>query len=125
MSNQKFQLNPSSHADDLLRGTPPWPRYLNALLGGWLFISALLWSHQSNAMTNSWVVGALMVVSALWALTSPPVRWSNTALATWLGIATLAFIDTRPMTFWNNLIVAAAVFVISLVPSRPEPHTVP
>lgn len=104
------------------RGRPraPWARYLNALLGAWLFSSTYLWQHTANARSNTWIVGFLMAFTAVVALDTPAVRWFNTALAVWLALSTLAMSDIRPTTVWNNLIVAVVALVVSVIPNPGE-----
>lgn len=102
------------------RRRAPWPRYLNALLGAWLFISTFLWHHTANAMSNTWIVGFMMAFTAVVALSTPAVRWFNTVLAVWLAFTTLAMSGIRPITGWNNMIVALVVFVLSVIPSPAE-----
>lgn len=98
----------------------PWPRFLNAALGAWLSLSAFLWFHADSSRTNTWVVGLLMVGAGLWAASAPAVRWFNTVLAVWLALTTLAMVEIRPGTFWNNLVMAIAAFAVSLIPSPSE-----
>jgi hypothetical protein len=38
------------------------------------------------------------------------------ALSVWLFLSTLAFPHLTSATLWNNLIIAALVFVLSLIP---------
>jgi hypothetical protein len=98
-----------------------WPRYLNAAVGAWLFISAFLWPHSSAELTNAWVVGALVFIAALLALGAPTVRYANTVLALWLFISTLA-LGGSTGTMWNHVIVAIVTFVVSLVPNPMSTH---
>lgn len=93
-----------------------WPRYLNAAIAVWLFISAFLWTHTDVQRTNTWIVAVLMFCAALFALGAPMVRFVNAALAAWLFFSTL-FMRSFPATVWNNLIVAIVVFVLALVPT--------
>src|SRR4051812_39923228 len=99
---------------------PSWARYLNALAGTWLLSSAFLWHHASSSKPNTWAVGLLMAIAALWAISAPAIRWFNTVLAVWLALSTLAMTDIRPLTFYNNLIVAVVAFALSLVPPARE-----
>ena len=100
-----------------------WPRYLNALVAAWLFISAFVWPHTVSAQTNTWIVGALMVICAIAALFQPAARWANTVLAVWLFISTWFFPHANTGTVWNNAILAIIVFAVSLVPSSPMQTT--
>jgi SPW repeat-containing protein len=92
-------------------------RYVNIVVGAWLFISAFIWQHSNVSRTNTWIVGALAVIFAVIALRTPVVRFLNTALAVWLFFSTLAFFHVSGGTLWNNLIVAAIMFIASLIPS--------
>jgi hypothetical protein len=91
------------------------PSIIIAILGAWLFISAFAWPHTMGQMTNTWIVGVLCVICALISMAVPWVRYLNTVLAVWLFISTWAFSDSSPGTIWNNVLVAVAIFVMSLV----------
>jgi hypothetical protein len=93
-------------------------RMVNVVLGAWLFISAFLWPHTEASFANTWVVGALTVAFALWAMKAPSARYLNTALSMWLFFSTFAMVHLLQATLWNNAIVAVAIFIASLVPSR-------
>jgi multisubunit Na+/H+ antiporter MnhB subunit len=89
---------------------------INVILGAWLFISAFAWPHTTSQMSNTWIVGVLCVICALISVAVPWVRYLNTALAVWLFVTTWALPSTSPGTVWNNILVAIAMFVVSLTP---------
>lgn len=98
-------------------------RGINALLGGWLFLSAFLWPHTSAQFANTWIVGALIAIFALIGLAAPPARFLNTILSVWLFISTWAMPTISSATVWNNVLVAIAVFIVSLLHGPMiEPH---
>ncbi len=99
----------------------PNARLINVLLGVWLFISAFLWPHTYEQMTNTWILGVLCVVFALIAMRVPQARYLNTALAVWLFISAFALPRATTGTLWNNILVAIAIFVVSLAPSGARP----
>ncbi len=94
-----------------------WPmaRVINAVLGVWLFISAFAWPHLAAQRTNAAICGVLCVVFALVATSVPRVRYLNSLLAIWLFISSWAMAVERIGTLWNNVLVAIAIFVVSLV----------
>jgi hypothetical protein len=94
------------------------PRIVNLILGVWLFISAFLWPHAQAQLTNTWVCGVLAVIFSLIAMGVPWARYLNTLLAIWLFISAWALPTTSVGTIWNNVLVAIAIFVVSLVPSE-------
>ena len=97
-------------------------RGFTLLLGVWLFISAFIWPHTTSQMTNTWICGVIAVVFAAIAMRAPQARYVNTILAIWLFISAFALPSVSIGTVWNNVIVAIAVFVSSLVPSDTVPH---
>lgn len=99
----------------------PWPRALNIILGVWLFISAFAWPHSYAQMTNTWILGVLAVLFALFSLKMPQTRYLNTILAIWLFISAFALPRVSVGTVWNNAIVAILIFAFSLVPGRALP----
>jgi uncharacterized membrane protein HdeD (DUF308 family) len=98
-------------------------RYLNILLGVWLFISAFLWRHSSAQFTNTWLMGAITVVVGLISLRSPAIRFINTLVGIWLVISGLALPAVSSGTRWNNVLVGVAIFLVSLVGSGAELRT--
>jgi len=99
---------------------PPWPRYINALVGTWLFASTFLWRHTPSAQTNTWLIGLMMATAALWAVRTPAIRWFNTALAVWLALSTFAISEARPLTYYHNFGVAIVAFVVSVIANPAE-----
>jgi hypothetical protein len=85
----------------------------------WLFVSAFLWPHTLPQLINTAVCGAACVAFAIGAMAVPWMRHLNTALAIWLFISVWALPESSHATMWNNILVAIAIFVVSLVPSRP------
>lgn len=98
-------------------GVDVWPRYLNAIIAVWLFISAFVWRHTPALRTDTWIVAVLMFCVAVGSLGSPRARFANTVLAVWLFFSTIFMTGARAGTLWNNIIVAIVVFALSLVPT--------
>ncbi len=98
----------------------PWARWVNLALGVWLFFSAFIWAHTDASRTNTWIVGLLIAAAAVGAFFWSPARYINTALSVWLFFSTLVIEHVSAASLWNNLIVAVAVFIFSLIPSRFE-----
>jgi hypothetical protein len=90
-------------------------RVVNVVLGAWLFISAFAWPHTNTQMMNAWIIGVLCVILTFVAMNAPSVRYLNTALSVWLFISALALQQARASTVWNNVLVAIAMFLASLV----------
>jgi O-antigen ligase len=94
-------------------------RLVNVVLGLWLIVSAFAWDHAPAQMTNAWLVGVCMSLAALLALfTDARIRIFNTLLAMWLFVSVWVLPGVRSDTAWNNLIVAAVVFLLSMPASR-------
>lgn len=105
------------------RNDDQWPRYLTITAAGWLFVSAFAWPHAHTLATNTWVTAVLMFSVAFAAVQVPSLRYWNTALSVWLLFSTIAMRSINVATMWNNFIVAAVVFVLSLVRSSTGTRT--
>jgi hypothetical protein len=99
---------------ELLEGTHR-VRIINAMLGGWLFVSAFLWPHSPASFTNTWVVGALLAFSSLFAFRTA-ARLACATLAIWLVLSTFAIAPRTPLTVWHNLAVALAALISMFLP---------
>jgi hypothetical protein len=91
---------------------------VNVVLGVWLFVSAFIWPHSQAQFTNSWILGIIAVAASLVALSVPAVRFVNTLLGAWLFISAWALPRVTGGTAWNDVIVGAAIFIVSLVGAR-------
>jgi hypothetical protein len=97
-------------------------RYLNVLVGGWLVASAFLWPHSQGQLTNTCASGLLCVVTAALSGAAPRFRLLNTAVAVWVLITAFSIPRIGGATLWNNVAVAVAMFVVSLLPAS-SAHT--
>ena len=89
-------------------------RYLNIIVGVWLFISAFVWRHSAAQFTNTWIMGIIVAGVAALALTWPTIRYLNTLAGAWLIISAFALPTITAGTRWNNFIVGIVVVVLSL-----------
>jgi len=90
-------------------------RYLNILLGVWLFISAFVWRHSAWQFNNTWILGVITVVVGFIALGSAPARFVNTLVGIWLVISGFGGPALNVATRWNNGLVGIAIFIVSPV----------
>ncbi len=103
-----------------LQAPGTWARYANIALGAWLFISGMLWSQAQGPRINAWVVGVAIAVTALVAIRNDGVRYVNSALAIWLLFSAFAVFRLVGAPLWNDVVVALAVFGLSLVPNASD-----
>ncbi|WP_242343732.1 SPW repeat domain-containing protein [Anaeromyxobacter terrae] len=94
------------------------PRLINLTLGAWLFVSAFLLPRTGAGFTNTWIMGVVIFGFALLAMGAPLARWVDTLAGAWVFIAAFALPHPSVASFWNDLIVGAAVALLSLVPTR-------
>lgn len=95
------------------------PRWINVVVGLWLFMSAFLWAHTPAHFTNTWIVGALCAGAAVVGTKIRPMRFVNVGLAVWLFVGTWLFPGASSATLWNNLIAAIIMLVVALTPNSP------
>ena len=109
-----------------MKNTLEW---VNAVLGAWLFISPWVLGFSGNgaAAWSAWIVGGLVLIFALWALSDKGTweDWVNLAIAVigfftpWLfgfaGVAAAA---------WNMWIVTLLIAIVALwaayTPAEPK-----
>ncbi len=90
-------------------------RWVNVVVGVWLFVSAFLWSHTSAQYANTWIMGVATVVVALSAVGATGLRFLNTAAGVWLMISAFVLPTMSAATRWNNFIVGLVIGLLSLV----------
>lgn len=103
----------------------PAARFANIILGVWLFISAFIWPHTHAQFYNAWILGVLCVIFAAVAMAVPGVRYLNTVLAVWLFISAFVLPTMVVGTRWNSILVAIAIFILSLNPAERTVPTAP
>ena len=116
-------MEPATEATTLAfpRGPQAWTHYAEILLGLWLIISAYCWPHPVPTRTNTWVFGLIIVVAGLSTVGTPSARWTDRVAAVLLVILTLPMARFSIGTAANNIIVAIAVILLSLVSERGYP----
>ncbi len=100
-------------------------RIINLILGAWLFVSAFLWPHSAAQMSNTWILGALVVAFSLISMKVPEVRYLNSIIAVWLFISVWALPTYELATQWCNALTAIAIFFVSLAPGYLGPGEKP
>jgi len=99
----------------------------NAILGGWLFVSAFLWRHSVEHMINDALVGAIALSAALAALyVRPQLRVVNVLLSIWLFVSLFVLPAPGVATLFNDLFVATLLFGFGVLPpARSVPVSLP
>jgi uncharacterized membrane protein len=108
-------------------GNAPWHRWqdwVNLILGIWLFISPWVYATtsavaKSHSEWNCWILGIIVVVMALWALSQPEQRfpeWINVIAGIWLFIApwALGFSTVFHSAAMNQWVVGVIVFILAI-----------
>jgi len=109
-----------------MKSTLEW---LNVILGAWLFLSPWIlgFTGTSAAAWSAWIVGALVVIFALWTL-SDRASWED-----WVNfvVAIVGFLTPWLFGFagvaaaaWNLWIVSLAIAIVALwaayTPAEPK-----
>lgn len=94
-----------------------WQDWMNMIVGLWLLISPFLLlfppGFDSQAATNSYIVGALLIVVTLLAIARPAAwqEWVVLFLGIWLLVAAFALGSGQRIILWNNLIAGLVVVI--------------
>ena len=94
-----------------------WSLWLSLAIGLWLVLSTVAFQAESSAGFNRLMVGMMVASCAVMAAFAPWFRYVNTGLGVWLLGTTMAFDHRSPFLFLSTLAVAAALVVLSLVPT--------
>jgi hypothetical protein len=92
-------------------------RTLNLMLALWLFFTAFAFPRTVPSMTNAWAVGLVVsIFSVASMLRRAKLRYVNTALSAWLLASVYVLPQRGPAAWWNDVLVALAMLVLSLIP---------
>jgi hypothetical protein len=93
-------------------------RFVNALLGLWLFLSAFLWPQPFQHRVFAWSLGIMVVTAALLAAGGVKLgRYLNAIFGAWLILSSILRPGLDRPTFWNHLLVGAALVLFSMTAS--------
>lgn len=97
-----------------------WHDWTNLVAGAWLFITPWVFGFTGTAAAawDAWLLGAAIMIVALWALGAPESRgaeWTNAVFGAWVFLAPwiLAFTGAAAAA-WNAWIVGVVVVVLAL-----------
>jgi hypothetical protein len=95
-----------------------WQDRANAVLGGWLIVAPFVLSFQSDlvALTNTMVVGLLLLATALGAIFVPRAweDWTETALGLWLAVSPWILGFTTPSARVNAVVSGLVILTLAL-----------
>ena len=92
-----------------------WKRVTVVVLSIWVLFSGNLWPHNGPNQINNAAVGAGLFLFGAISIRHEWARYVTLALGLWLFAFTAFIRSDSPITFWNNAMVALAVFILSLV----------
>lgn len=99
-----------------------WPRYVNLVLGAYLFASAFLWDMGPAAFNNAWMTGALVALVAIGAMFAPTMRYMSAVLGLMLIVLTFATPHTNEFWLWHHVAVGAAFIAVGFIPTGAGMH---
>ena len=92
-----------------------WKRIAIVLLSSWVLFSGNAWPHTRANQLNNTIVGTGLFLFGILSIRREWARYVTLALGVWLFAFTVLVSGTSSVTFWNDAMVALAVFVLSLV----------
>jgi hypothetical protein len=92
-----------------------WRRTVILILSAWLLFSGYAWPHSRANLINNWFVGIGLLIFGALAMAYDWARYATLAFGVWLFAFTALSTRNSPSTFWNDAMVAFAVFLLSLV----------
>ena len=107
-----------AHVIDKRGSANNWQDWVNLILAVWLFISpwVLNFAEQQRPSWDAWIVGVVVAVLSIAALTQVQVweEWINLLLGAWLFISpwVLGFTSNATIS-WNAWIVGILIFLVA------------
>lgn len=92
-----------------------WKRVVIVLLSSWVLFSGNAWPHSQANQLNNAIVGTGLFLFGILSIRREWARYVTLALGAWLFVFTVLVSGISSITFWNDAMVAVAVFVFSLV----------
>ena len=92
-----------------------WKRVAVVVLSIWVLFSVNAWPHSRPEQINSAAVGAGLFFFGAISIRHEWARYVTLALGLWLFVFSAFISHGNGTTFWNNAMVALAVFILSLV----------
>lgn len=106
-----------------------WKRVAVVALSIWVLFSGNAWPHNHANRINNAAVGAALFLFGAISIRHEWARYVTLAMGLWLFAFTAFISHDSGVTFWNDAMVALAVFILSLVGGERhrvvgEPHRV-
>jgi hypothetical protein len=92
-----------------------WKRVAIIVLSSWVLISGNAWPQTRANHLNSTIVGTGLLFFGLLSMRHQWARYVTLAFGAWLFAFTVVAGHISSVTYWNNAMVAAVVFILSLV----------
>jgi len=105
-----------------------WKDWAKVLAGAWLFVTPWVLSGTTTANWNAWILGAAILVVAIWSLAAPQstaAEWTNAVFGLWVFLSPWVFGTTAQTDVsWNAWLVGIAVCGLALwaLPEASEPR---
>ena len=92
-----------------------WKRVAVVVLSIWVLFSGNAWPHSRPDQINNAAVGAALFFFGAVSIKHEWARYVTLALGLWLFAFTAFISRSGGITFWNDAMIALAVFILSLV----------
>ena len=91
-----------------------------ALIGAWLYLSALTWSRTSAGFVLTASCGLLTVLFSILSGRASWARYANVAVGAVVFLLSFAFHRWGSPSYWNSVIVGVSIVIGALLSGRPE-----
>ncbi len=91
-------------------------RTLCFVLGLWEFLTAFAIPRLRAGMAAAWILGLLAATLAVAGMFKARARYGTLAMGVLVLASALALHHRTPVSWWNDVVVGAALAVLSLVP---------
>jgi hypothetical protein len=106
------------HVDDRARLANAWPRYVNVLLGVWMFVSAFAWPHSRDACAAAWISGAGIALNAFAAIWASQVRYFTMLLGGMALVWQASAAGSDRAALISGVVSSGLVIALSFIPPQ-------
>jgi hypothetical protein len=92
-----------------------WKRVAIVVLSSWVLFSGNAWPHSRANQLNNTIVGTGLLFFGVLSMRHEWARYLTLGFGIWLFVFTVAAGHISAVTYWNDAMIALAVFILSLL----------
>ena len=92
-----------------------WAHYTAMIVGGWFFMSSLVWHDAMVWRSLDWILGLAVIGLAVMSFRRPRLHWGVSIVGAFLLLWSVIVPHMRETTAWNERVVGVLLLLLGLV----------